>query len=756
MCNGYHIDLWGKTGWISIGRLVLFSMISVVFAGNVVGEITDNVPSPEKDLAIPMRESAALAMSQAPWRTGLEEWLESNLSKPGLVPFSFLYEGKSSKEFLAGWEFTHTSKPIDKTGTKHFLTYLDKKTGLEVCWEVMVFDEHPAVEWMVKFKNTEGSETAILADIQALDAALLDAGNEFTLHHAQGVGEGIWARKDDFRPISRSLMSDSEIKLAPQYGRSSWGDSLPFFNIEMSNNRGVILGIGWTGQWCAKFTRKANQLYLQAGMERTHLKLYPGEAIRTPKILLLFWQRHRIYGQNLLRRIILAHYHPQKEGKPLTMPFLASAAALYHESFKATEQNQIEFASQFASLGVEYLWMDVGWHVSGSHIGPVDRQRFPNGLQAVSDVLKKMNMGLLVWFAPEFQGGGNTWMEKSYPSWFLRLKNKAVSDPFTMLNFGDKNALALITDCTSAMIQKEGIGIYRLDGPIGANCPHEEKQPLPWWRDADAPDRQGITEIRYIEGLYWFWDELVRRNPGLIVDLCGGGATRIDLEAMSRCVYLWRSDWDHPGFEPVGQQAQTYGASLWLPSTGIGSGYPDTYSFRSSINNGVVIAWNPYQPDIMQDWPLAYPVEQKEPYTLEKAPRTTVDDVVREGYVVTEPFPWEAARRLTDEFKRIRHFFYGDFYPLTPYSTADDAWMAFQCHKEDLQQGMVLAFRRAECPVGTITLKLWGLSSEVRYEVFLEDGGVKQTYTGKELTEGLDITIDKQPGSLLITYQPIP
>ncbi len=751
MFKGYHVGMWGKNGWISIGRLISFSMIAVVFVGNVVGERKDNVPSPEKDIAIPMRENAALAMSQAPWRTGLEEWLESNLSKPGLVPFSFLYDGNSSKEFLAGWEFTHTSKPIDKTGTKHFLTYLDKKTGLEVCWEMMVFDEHPAVEWIVKFKNTEGSETPILADIQALDATLLDAGNEFTLHHAQGVGEGIWARKDDFRPISRSLASDSEIKLAPQYGRSSWGDSLPFFNIEMSNNRGVILGIGWTGQWCAKFTRKDNQLYLQAGMEGTHLKLYPGEEIRTPKILLLFWQGHRIYGQNLLRRILLAHYHPQKEEKPLTMPFLASSAGLYKEAWNATEQNQLDYALQFQKLGIEYLWMDVGWHDPNTptHIGPIDRKRFPNGFKPLTEALKKMNMGLLVWFAPEFQGG-STWMERAYPDLFLRIKEK--DTPITILNFGDKNALALITDYTSTMIQKEGIGIYRLDGPMGANWPQQYKQPLQWWREADAPDRQGITEIRYIEGLYWFWDELVRRNPGLIIDLCGGGATRIDLEAMCRCVYLWRSDWNHPGFEPDAEQSRTYGASLWTLSTGTGSGYPDTYSFRSSVSNGVAIAWNPYQPQVPQLWPLALPVKQKEPYQLKTVPRITVDEVVREGYMVSEPFPWEAARRLTDEFKRIRHLFYGDFYPLTPYSVADDVWIAYQFHKEDLRQGMVLAFRRPQCVIPTVDLKLWGLSSDARYEVHFEDSGVKQIFTGRELAHGVDVTIDEQPGSRLITY----
>ena len=68
------------------------------------------------------------------------------------------------------------------------------------------------------------------------------------------------------------------------------------------------------------------------------------------------------------------------------------------------------------------------------------------------------------------------------------------------------------------------------------------------------------------------------------------------------------------------------GISQWVPSTSIASGYPDTYSFRSSMNNGISVAWNPYQPEITQRWPLAFPVNQKKPYELEIAARKTVDD----------------------------------------------------------------------------------------------------------------------------------
>ena len=659
--------------------------------------------------------ATSISMSQSPWWDGVNEWMETNLFKPGLAPFSFVYDGKPSKELLKGWDFTQTKKPLDENRTQHILTYVDKKTGLEVRCEAIVFKDHPAVEWVLTFRNTEDRETPIIADIQALDTTLTDQNNEYSLHHPSGAGEGATAQAQDFGPRSRPLPTNSKLKLSPLHGRSSWGEALPFFNIEMSN-QGVIVGIGWTGQWFANFTRDSNSLKVRAGMEKTHLKLYPGEEIRTPRMLLLFWQGHRIYGQNLLRRIILAHYWPRDEnGNPTNLMFSGGVKGV-------SEKDAIESARAWAKFGLEYLWIDAHWwDKSGpvTHIGPPDPKRFPNGFSPVSDALKKMGMGLLLWFAPEVPENGLGFYgidTSKHPEWLLKIPH----DNKSLFNFSDENARRWMTDHISDMIQKEGISVFRQDGPYGAEF--EWKQPLLWWREQDKPERQGITEIRYIEGLYAFWDELVKKNPGLFIDLCGGGATRLDLEVLSRCTILHRSDYQYG--ESTGQQSQAYGISLWVPAANTGAGVrlsaaQSIYGFRSAFHNGVSLSG------------------QLVP-SLESG-----DD--------PPPMP-----RIIEEFKRIRHLFYGDFYPLTSYSVADDTWIAYQFHKEDLRQGMILAFRRPECITQTANLKLWGLSSDASYEVHFEDSGVKRTFTSKKLGDGFDVTIEDQPGSLLITYRQLP
>lgn len=635
-----------------------------------------------------------------------------------MPPFYFVYDGRPSSQFIADWIFSREERKPHNKRTERIYTYADPATGLRVRCELSAFQDFPALEWVLRFKNDAEEDTPLIEEVRSLDGEITAANRgNFLLHRALGSD----ARKDDFAPIDEPLLPHTQVKLAPVGGRSSNRTALPFFNIEFPKGGGVIIAIGWSGQWAISFAREDGpSLRVRAGMELTHLRLHRGEEIRTPRMLLLFWKGDDyILGHNLLRRFVLAHMMPKKEGRPVTLPFACSSSPLYDEANRATEVNQIDFASRLQQYGLEYLWIDAGWFEGGWPNGVGNwsprKDGFPGGLRPVSDALRKLGMELLLWFEPErvLQG---TWLDRHHPEWVLRLRG----NPVGLLDLGNEEARRWVMDHISNMIEGEGISVYRQDFNM---------DPLPYWRAVDGPDRQGMAEIRHIEGLYAFWDELLRRHPGLLIDNCASGGRRIDIESASRSVFLWRTDYQY--YEPNGYQSQTYGISLYLPSTGTGNAYPDIYSFRSAINNGMAIGWNPYQPDLQPAWNITPPGE------------------------LGKPFPSERARQLADEFKRIRHFFFGDFYPLTPYSVADDTWIAYQFNRDDLRQGIVLAFRRHKCPEREARLRLRGLSQSARYEIRYEDNGVKRIMTGEELADGVVVTIDKAPSSLLITYRSV-
>ena len=106
----------------------------------------------------------------------------------------------------------------------------------------------------------------------------------------------------------------------------------------------------------------------------------------------------------------------------------------------------------------------------------------------------------MLWFEPERVMKGSEWY-KEHRDWMLDTGGNTV-----LFNLGNPQARQFATDFISERITEFGLGCYRQDFNM---------EPLPYWHAADAPDRQGIAETRHIEGLYAFWDELLKRHPNL-------------------------------------------------------------------------------------------------------------------------------------------------------------------------------------------------------------------------------------------------
>jgi alpha-galactosidase len=112
-------------------------------------------------------------------------------------------------------------------------------------------------------------------------------------------------------------------------------------------------------------------------------------------------------------------------------------------------------------------------------------------------------------------------------------------------------------------------------------------------------------------------------------------------------------------------------------------------------------------------------------------------------------------QKYFQDFKRLRPYYYGDFYPLTSTENmaGDSVWLAYQMNGPDKDDGILLAFRRKNCNEKSITVKLRGIHPKENYELSDEDSQIKVTKTGQELSEGFDISTKEKPGSLLIWYK---
>ena len=108
---------------------------------------------------------------------------------------------------------------------------------------------------------------------------------------------------------------------------------------------------------------------------------------------------------------------------------------------------------------------------------------------------------------------------------------------------------------------------------------------------------------------------------------------------------------------------------------------------------------------------------------------------------------------MIGEAKRLRPYFLGDFYPLTPCVIDPEAWLVYQLLVPGRQEGAVVAFRRAESPMAAASFQLHGLHEMDTYTFEDADNGQRWQTPGRELmTTGLAIQADAPRSSRLLFY----
>ena len=605
-----------------------------------------------------------------------KKWIMANFGpEVSVLPFSFKYGGESSADLLKNWKLERTSKELDEYRTQHTLTYTDSRTGLEVRCVVVVWKDYPTVEWTVYFKNEGTTDTPILESIQAIDTIFeRSSQGEFVLHHHIGDKCTI----DSFAPVQTTLSPNVAKKFVPAGGRPTNGQ-WPYYNLERPDEgEGVVIVLGWPGQWASQFIRDSGVgLRVIGGQELTHLKLHPGEQIRTPLMVMQFYQGDWIRAQNIWRRWMFDHNFPKDHGKPLA-PKLGAASVQFY-GFNCNQSGDIEFIDRFVEEGIQlsYWWMDAGWYENDGAGWPkvgtwkADRERFPGGLKAITEHCHANGIEVIVWFEVE-RVSPDTWITKNHPEWVHGGAGGG------LLKMDEPEVVQWITDHIDKMISEEGIDLYRSDFNI---------DPLAYWRGNDfvspegihpldtetAEDRQGITEIRYIEGYLSYWDELRRRHPGMLIDSCASGGRRDDLETMRRAIPILPTDLEN---NPEAYQCCTYGFGLWLPFFD-STNYEkfDNYYFRSTIAPFLQCNW-----DVRKD-----------------------------------DFDANQARKCLHQWRSVADYYFGDFWPLSDYSISNNVWMAWQFDRPDLAEGLIQAFRRPDCTCASAQYKLQALESDALY-----------------------------------------
>lgn len=644
-------------------------------------------------------------------------------------PFSFTYDGDPSSTLLSTWTRTDSTDTSVSGQTTHTATWNEGTGGLVVRWIVTEFDGYANLRWHVEFEWTGTTGTSpTLADVLALDLTVEGAsGSGWQIHTGTGSHQNI----RDFEPLSVGLADATHRLFTTHQGRATSFEVLPdtsgsfikngwpYFSVDWGTT-GIIAAVGWQGQWAFEAARSGTDVVLRAGqvqldegnngdhiddLELIEAYLLPGETIRTPMVVVQPWSSAGGWqaAQNLWRRWML-DCHMTRTSAGFVPPMLSGT----QYTFYATETDQTDWIDAFVAGDAtvseggrfDHWWVDAGWYssandtssLSWTRVGTwtVNSTRYPNGLAPVVDAARDAGMSFILWFEPE-RARTDSELGVNHSGWLLAppsgyqsfLRQNAPSLQLEaddrLLNFGDDDAREWITDRVNQILDDAGVNVIAGDVP-GFYREDSNIDPLVYWSHNDPSGRRGITQAKHVAGHLQYWRDILAANPDLLIDTCASGGRRLDVETLSLSVPLLRSDLVRP---QRAEQCHTYGLAYWLPTYGTQSpantASEDGYTMRSAFT------------------PLfCYPVNPED---------ATLD--------------WADVDRVTEEWEDVRDHYYGDYYPLTTYSSDDTGWMAWEFVERDASRGVVQVFRRdadvTDIDSETFTLK--GLNAGSSYSV---------------------------------------
>ncbi len=388
-------------------------------------------------------------------------------------------------------------------------------------------------------------------------------------------------------PLETPLGPGAHKRISAAGGRPTNSD-LSYFNLEWGG-RGLIIAVGWPGQWAAEFARDAARACGScAGQELTHFKLHPGEEVRTPLVVLQFWQGGDwIRAQNLWRRWMVAHNLPRPGGQLVPTHYGGCFGNLQPRADE--EIAQID-GSLREGIKLDYWFIDAGWYPGdGSWVtwapGRWTRSGSRAGCARWLIICTREGIKFVVWFEPERVAAGHvagreppgvdSGRQERRPaeprqSGSLELGRRACRRPAHQRRH--RRLSAGLQHRPAAVLARQ-----RCAGPPGHHRDQARRRAT--WPSGTSCCGAIRTAHRHLR------QRRAAQRPGDAAALGAAAAQRLG----------------RGGFSPAGadgQQCQTYGLSLWMPYHGTGMPLTDAYTMRSSFAPAYRIGWDASKKDL--------------------------------------------------------------------------------------------------------------------------------------------------------------
>ncbi|SIT77829.1 alpha-galactosidase [Microbacterium sp. RU33B] len=304
----------------------------------------------------------------------------------------------------------------------------------------------------------------------------------------------------------------------------------PGFGFEHGRVHGIH--VAWSGSHRALAERvPTGEAFLAGGelLAAGELILAPGESYASPWVLGSWGDGLTALSARFHDELRARPQHPRR-ARPVT---LNTWEAVYFDHDLST---LAELAQAAAGVGVERFVLDDGWFLgrrddtAGLGDWIVDPDVWPDGLHPLVDVVHGLGMEFGLWVEPEMVNPDSD-LARAHPEWLLHARHElpASARQQQVLDLSNPDAYAAIADGLHALLDEYDIAYLKWDhnrdlieagaGPGGASRVHA-----------------------HTLALYRLLDELKDRHPGLEIETCASGGSRVDLGILERTDRVWTSD----------------------------------------------------------------------------------------------------------------------------------------------------------------------------------------------------------------------
>ncbi|WP_138944955.1 alpha-galactosidase [Plantibacter sp. M259] len=323
----------------------------------------------------------------------------------------------------------------------------------------------------------------------------------------------------------------------------------PGFGFEAGLVHGVH--VGWSGNHRTAAERVTTGDALLTGGELYlpgEINLAPGESVSSPIV-------YGSWGDGLDALASRFHSlwrarpnHPSRP-RPIT---LNTWEAVY---FDHRLDRLTALADAAAEVGVERFVLDDGWYrgrrddLAGLGDWYVDETVWPDGLSPLIDHVRALGMEFGLWVEAEMVNPDSD-LARAHPHWLLQARSHlpASGRNQQLINLANPEAFAYIFERLDALLSTYPIAY------------------LKWDHNRDLVDAGsgsgGHAQVHaHTLAFYRLLDELRAAHPGLEIESCASGGSRVDLGVLDRTDRIWVSD----NLDPIERLRNQRYTSLVVP-----------------------------------------------------------------------------------------------------------------------------------------------------------------------------------------------